>query len=427
MSAASCLLTEDHFLCSICLDVFIDPVTTPCGHNFCKKCITEHWNINISCKCPNCVKVFSPRPELRVNTLISEVVVQFRTSAQQKTNSRSRSQRNIRCHVCKDIELKALMFCLVFLVCAYILQVGFDHIRHNFEVELQQMIQKNQMKLNLIKHSVELSNKAADGEIADAVDVFTALKESIERSKAKLIETIEEKRRATETQAEGFIKVLEEEISELKQRKMEVEWHSVAHLEETLSKEMKKLLDKAELKRVQDYAVDVTLDPDTAHPQLILSHDLKQVKLGDVMNDLPDNAKRFTDWPCVLGKQSFSKGRFYYEVDIKDRGGLGVVRESIDRTSNFLEIIQGGAWMMRLFNERAYINVADSVVELSLKSDPEKVGVFVDYDEGLVSFYDVNTAALLHSFTGCSFPEKLYPYFQPFYSDDLIISPVIPQ
>ncbi|XP_056243697.1 E3 ubiquitin-protein ligase TRIM11-like [Seriola aureovittata] len=302
----------------------------------------------------------------------------------------SSSERKAQSDVCPGTRLMALMFCLVFLVCACMLQVVLDHKTHDVspkkefgekepklvstEAELQQMIQKNQLKLHLIKHSVELSNEVADGEIADAVEVFTALKESIERSEAKLIKMIKEKRRATETQAESFIEVLEEEISELKQRKMEVKLHSEAQLKETLGKEMKKLLHKAELMRVQDYAVDVTLDPDTAHPRLILSDDLKQVKHGDVMNDLPHNPKRFTDWPCVLGKQSFSKGRFYYEVDIKDRGGLGVVRESIDRTSSSLETIQGGAWMMRLFNERAYFNVADSVVKPSLKSNLRRWG-----------------------------------------------------
>uniref|UniRef100_A0A3Q4BUJ0 RING-type domain-containing protein n=1 Tax=Mola mola TaxID=94237 RepID=A0A3Q4BUJ0_MOLML len=64
MSAASCLRTEDQFLCSVCPDMFTDPVSTPLGHNFCKTCITEHLNINFSCRCPNCKKVFRTRPEL---------------------------------------------------------------------------------------------------------------------------------------------------------------------------------------------------------------------------------------------------------------------------------------------------------------------------------------------------------------------------
>ncbi|KAI3370847.1 hypothetical protein L3Q82_007133 [Scortum barcoo] len=188
MSAASCLLTEDQFLCSICLDVFTDPVSTPCGHNFCKTCITEHWNTNVLCQCPNCKKLFKTRPELQVNTFISEMAAQFRQSAQQKASSSSSEQQ----------------------------------VSKPGEVEIQQMIQKRRLKIEEIKQSVELSKEGADREIADGVQVFTALKESVERSQAELIHTIKEKQRKTEKQAEGFIKELEQEISELKKRSSEV-------------------------------------------------------------------------------------------------------------------------------------------------------------------------------------------------------------
>ncbi|TNN28042.1 Erythroid membrane-associated protein [Liparis tanakae] len=63
------------------------------------------------------------------------------------------------------------------------------------------------------------------------------------------------------------------------------------------------------------------------------------------------------------------------------------------------------------------------------QSRPQKVGVFVDYEEGLVSFYDVEAAALIFSFTGHSFKEKLFPFFRPRHnrggnnSFPLIISP----
>ncbi|XP_045898781.1 E3 ubiquitin-protein ligase TRIM21-like, partial [Micropterus dolomieu] len=312
----------------------------------------------------------------------------------------------------------------------------------------------------------------ADREIAGGVQVFSALKESVERSQAELIDTIKEKQRETEKQAEGFIKELEQEISELKKRSSEVEqlsrsedhlhllqslpslnaapptkdWTEVSvrppsyegtvgravnQLEETLSKQMKKLLE-AELKRVQQYAVDVTLDPDTAHPYLILSDDEKQVKCGDVKKNLPDNPERFDTCTCVLVKQSFSSGRFYYEVHVKGKTDwtLGVARESINRKGKIKASPQDGYWRLCLRNQNEYKALADPPVILSLKFLPEKVGVFVDYEEGLVSFYDVDAAALIYSFTGCCFTEKLYPYFSPCPNDGgknsapLIISPV---
>ncbi|XP_051236991.1 E3 ubiquitin-protein ligase TRIM21-like isoform X1 [Dicentrarchus labrax] len=543
MFAASCLLTEDQFLCSICLDVFTDPVTIPCGHNFCKTCITEHWNINVQCQCPNCKKVFNTRPELKVNTFISEMAAQFRQSAQQKASSSSSEQQvskpgEVPCDVCTGTKLKALKSCLVCLasycethlephltasrlqrhqlinpvenlegrmctkhdkllelfckteqMCVCMLCTVLDHKTHDVvplkeeyegkkaelgktEAEIQQMIQKRRLKIQEIKHSVELSKEGADREIADGVQVFTALKESVERSQVKLIDTIKEKQRKTEKQAEDFIKELEQEISELKKRSSEVDqlsqsedhlhllqsflsltaapttkdWTEVSvhppsyegtvrravnQLEETLSKQMKKLFE-VELKRVQQYAVDVTLDPDTAYPKLILSDDGKQVYCGDVKKNLPDNPERFNRFTNVLAKQSFSKGRFYYEVQVKGKTewDLGVARESINRKGIISLRPQNGYWTIWLRNKNDYKALAGPSVRLSLQSQPEKVGVFVDYEEGLVSFYDVDAAALIYSFTGCSFTEKLYPYFGPSInyggknSAPLIISPV---
>uniref|UniRef100_A0AAQ4Q6J0 B30.2/SPRY domain-containing protein n=1 Tax=Gasterosteus aculeatus aculeatus TaxID=481459 RepID=A0AAQ4Q6J0_GASAC len=71
-----------------------------------------------------------------------------------------------------------------------------------------------------------------------------------------------------------------------------------------------------ELKWVQQFAVDVTLDPDTVHPHLVLSADRKRVHHSDVRKTLPDNPKRFTKCVNVLGKQGFSSKRFYFEVQV---------------------------------------------------------------------------------------------------------------
>ncbi|XP_030266591.1 E3 ubiquitin-protein ligase TRIM21-like [Sparus aurata] len=539
MSAASCLLTEDQFLCSICQDVFTDPVAIPCGHNFCKTCITQHWDKN-ECQCPNCKKTFNTRPELQVNTFISEMAAQFRQSAQQKASSSSSEQQvskpgEVPCDVCTGTKLKALKSCLVCLasycethlephltksglkrhqlidpvenledrmctkhdkllelfcktdqMCVCMLCTYSDHKTHSVvplkeeyegkkaelgktDAEIQQRIQKRRLKIQEMKRSVELSKKDADREIAAGVQVFSALKESVERSQAELIDTIKEKQRETEKQAEGFIKELEQEISELEKRSSEVEqlsqsedhlhllqsfpslnaapptknWTGVSvrppsyegtvvravnQLEETLSKQTK----EAELKRVQQYAVDVTLDPDTAHPDLILSDDGKQVYDSDETKNLSDNPERFDYCVYVLANQSFSSGRFYYEVQVKEKTkwDLGVARESINRKGQITASPQNGYWTIWLWNNNEYKACADTEVSLSLKCQPEKMGVFVDYEEGLVSFYDVDAAALIYSFTGCCFTQKLYPLFSPCNNDGgknsapLIISPV---
>ncbi|XP_034080912.1 E3 ubiquitin-protein ligase TRIM39-like [Gymnodraco acuticeps] len=546
MAAASYLPSEDQFLCSICLDLFTDPVTIPCGHNFCKDCITEHWDTSDRCQCPMCQEAFNTRPDLRVNTFIYEMVAQFRQSAQQKASSSSSSEQqvfkpgDVFCDVCTETKLKALKSCLVCLTsycethlephltmsglkrhqlidpvenledrmcpkhdkplelfcktdqtCVCMLCTVSDHKMHDVvplkegyegqkaalgkkEARSEEMIRKKQLKIEEIKHSVDLSKKDADREIAEGVQVFSALKESVERNLNELIQTIEGKQNMRMKRAEDFIKELEQEISQLKKRSAKVEqlsrsedhlhllqgvqslniqhpsptkdWtkvsippssyegtvvRAVVQLEEPLSQEMKKLLE-AELKRVQKYAVDVTLDPDTAYPRLILSDDGKQVSDGDVIKNLPDNPERISKTSCVLGKQSFSSGRFYFEVQVKGKTDwdLGVARGSIDRKEAIQLSPQGGFWTLWLSNGNEYNAIAGPSVLLSLKSRPKKVGVFVDYEEGLVSFYDVDAVALIYSFTGCSFNEKIYPFFYPGAkcgrknSAPLIISPV---
>uniref|UniRef100_A0A673MWF6 B30.2/SPRY domain-containing protein n=1 Tax=Sinocyclocheilus rhinocerous TaxID=307959 RepID=A0A673MWF6_9TELE len=180
------------------------------------------------------------------------------------------------------------------------------------------------------------------------------------------------------------------------------------------------------------HAVDVTLDPDTAHPNLILSDDGKQVSFGDIKREVPDNPERFDQCVIVMGKEGFSAGSFYFEVQVKRKTewDLGVARESDIRKGDITLRPQNGYWAIWPRNGNEYEALANSPVLLSLRVKPQKVGVFVDYEEGLVSFYDVEARSHIYSFTDQTFTAKLYPYFSPLTSEDgtnsspLIILPV---
>uniref|UniRef100_A0A8C1KGV7 E3 ubiquitin-protein ligase TRIM39-like n=1 Tax=Cyprinus carpio TaxID=7962 RepID=A0A8C1KGV7_CYPCA len=368
-------LTEE-LQCSICLDVFTDPVSTPCGHNFCKTCLKKCWDNSQTFSCPYCKETFSQRPDLKINTTLREV------------------QRN------------------------------------------------------------------TEEEKAACVEFFTDLIRSIERYQTELLEMMEEQQKAAEKQEKELIEELELEITELKKRNTELEQlsHTEDHLHllqymtlsphismktrvslETLRRALTQLqhtldekLTKTELKRMQQYAVDVTLDPDTAHPELILSEDRKQVKYGGVSQDVPDNPERFDSCVCVLGKEGFSLGRFYFEVQVKEstEWDLGVARESINRKGEISLSPSDGYWTVVLRNEDKYAAYDDPTVSLYVRVIPQRVGVFVDYEEGLVSFYDVESSSHIYSFTGQSFTDKLYPFLGPALniegenSAPLIITPV---
>ncbi|XP_060729560.1 E3 ubiquitin/ISG15 ligase TRIM25-like [Tachysurus vachellii] len=102
---SSSVLSEDLLRCSICLDVFTDPVSTPCGHNFCKSCLTHCWYKSQHCLCPLCKQKLTKRPELKINTTLREVADHFK----KKSGS---DKPEVLCDSCNGKKLKALKSCL---------------------------------------------------------------------------------------------------------------------------------------------------------------------------------------------------------------------------------------------------------------------------------------------------------------------------
>lgn len=109
-------LDEYPFRCSVCLELFTDPVSTPCGHNFCKFCIEKYWDSTELCSCPLCKETFYKRPELRINISFREVVNHFKNTNEVKV-TRGEAQEakagEVACDVCAGVKLKAMKSCLV--------------------------------------------------------------------------------------------------------------------------------------------------------------------------------------------------------------------------------------------------------------------------------------------------------------------------
>ncbi|KAK0149237.1 E3 ubiquitin/ISG15 ligase TRIM25 [Merluccius polli] len=296
MASANTSWSEDNFSCSICLDVFNSPVTTSCGHNFCRTCITTFWDDKVQYKCPVCNELFHTRPDLRVNTFISEMVDQFRRSVRVKEQP-SVEPGEVPCDVCTGTQLKAVKSCLVCFmsychthlephqrvarlkkhelvepmdgledrmckkhdrllelfcqtdqVCVCLVCMA-DHKSHpvvplkeeyevktaqlgKIESEVQQMIQERQQKLQKIKDTVKRSKADADREIAEGEQVLTDLIRCIEKQRDDFNQTVKEELESTEKQAEGLIKELEQEIKDLTNRSSEVK--QLTHTEDHL-------------------------------------------------------------------------------------------------------------------------------------------------------------------------------------------------
>ncbi|XP_036404162.1 butyrophilin subfamily 2 member A2-like [Megalops cyprinoides] len=185
---------------------------------------------------------------------------------------------------------------------------------------------------------------------------------------------------------------------------------------------------KSEWKGIQMNAVDVTLDPDSAHPELILSEDGKSVERGETRQDYPDTAKRFERWFAVVGRQGFDSGKHYWEVYIRDEKNagaqwrLGVVCESAERKGAVTVNPKFGYWLLESSKHFKALSVPETVI--SLRPVPQRVGLYLDYEGGQLSFYGVEDRRHLHTFRH-KFTERLYPLFYS-QTNDVIIEIVSP-
>lgn len=313
--------------------------------------------------------------------------------------------------------------------------------------EMEQMIHDRRMKMEEIRRSAAVSRISAERYISESERTFQVLLQTLRRSQNELMADLKEKQKTTQRQADAFIQELEQEIQQLAKTSQEAappsaptgswqplpripatrDWAEVSvppppygrtvastlrDLEKRLSKEKEQLVAWSKLIRAQEYFRDVTLDPDTANPFLVLSDDRKRVHCGSVPQNLAHHPRRFQTACNVLGWPGCSSGRFYFQVQVGALASwdVGVARESAPRSGSITTGPQNGFWTIGLRDGTEYKAPG---LELRPKEPPRKVGVLVDYEEGRVAFFDVDSAHLLHQFTQCCFSEQLLPFFSP--------------
>uniref|UniRef100_UPI0037E98072 E3 ubiquitin-protein ligase TRIM39 n=1 Tax=Semicossyphus pulcher TaxID=241346 RepID=UPI0037E98072 len=160
-------------------------------------------------------------------------------------------------------------------------------------------------------------------------------------------------------------------------------------------------------------AADVILDPKTNYPWLQLSDDQRMVQEAHTEVELPYSPQRFDSWPCVLGWEGYSSGRHYWEVDIANNGywRIGMATADSKREGHFPMYPKQGFWSLWRSTNKFY---ACTKPETALPNGlvPRRMGIYLDYEEGQISFYNAVTKNHIYTFTG-SFRGKLYPLFAP--------------
>ncbi|MGH0179171.1 UNVERIFIED_CONTAM: hypothetical protein FKN15_000588 [Acipenser sinensis] len=201
---------------------------------------------------------------------------------------------------------------------------------------------------------------------------------------------------------------------------------SALQISEQEADEITCLIRHGEEKRVLEtrvhISVAVTLDPDTAHRHLTVSKDGKRVRNDYNDKNVTDTERRFDHNPFVLGREGFTSGRHYWEVEVgkRDNWKVGVVSESAKRKERFELSPKEGYWVLQFLNGHDLSALTDPETPLKVLP-PLKVGVHLDYEEGKLSFYRLEDRCVIYTFLG-KFSGKLFPLFDPGHDgEDLVI------
>ncbi|XP_073168321.1 butyrophilin subfamily 1 member A1-like [Lepidochelys kempii] len=180
-----------------------------------------------------------------------------------------------------------------------------------------------------------------------------------------------------------------------------------------VEKEKEKYLAGFVLRKARRFAVNVTLDQETAHPELWVSKNLKSVKCADITGEQPKDLDIADSYRCVLGSERFNSGRHYWEVELKNKTmwHLGVSSESENRERYKSIAPEDGYWAIRLWNGE-YKALSTPQTTITVETKPTRVGIFLDYEAGELSFYNLSDDSHIYTFR-YSFPGTLRPFFSP--------------
>ncbi|XP_055553891.1 tripartite motif-containing protein 10-like isoform X8 [Falco cherrug] len=202
---------------------------------------------------------------------------------------------------------------------------------------------------------------------------------------------------------------IDELSAEIEKRNRKID-ELTAELEEYKAK-MRKCI--KEHRKEEEKMASVTLDPETAHPRLILSKDQKSVRWEYMLQESPDSPERFDADPCVLGCEAFTSGRHYWVVDLAEGQycAVGVSKESLRRKGPINFNPEEGIWAVQQwgFKNRA---LTSPPTLLNLPRVPRKIRISLDYEWGEVAFFDVENKIPIFTFPSASFAgERIRPWF----------------
>ncbi|XP_053090319.1 E3 ubiquitin-protein ligase TRIM35-like isoform X2 [Pangasianodon hypophthalmus] len=363
--------SEEDLSCPVCCEIFKDPVVLLCSHSVCKVCLQQFWETKGSRECPVCRRKSSldlPPTNLALKNLCE-------TFLQERSQSSSSASET----VCSLHSEKLKLFCLddqqpVCLVC----RDSRKHTNHKFcpideaatdcKEELKTALKPLQEKLKIFKdcklnwsQTAEHIKIQAQHSERQIKEVFEKLHQFLRDEEAARIAALREEEEQKSQMMKEKIEKLSRDISSLSDtiRAIEEEMRAedvsfLQNYKDTVKRAQCTLQHPEELsgalihvakhlsnlkfrvwEKMQDAVqyTPVTLDPNTVHPELIVSDDLTSVRRSDEEQKLPDNPERFDKYCCILGSEGFNSGTHCWDVEVGDctHWIVGVMTESAKR------------------------------------------------------------------------------------------------
>uniref|UniRef100_A0A8C0IW85 RING-type E3 ubiquitin transferase n=1 Tax=Chelonoidis abingdonii TaxID=106734 RepID=A0A8C0IW85_CHEAB len=428
---------QEEVTCPICLEYFTEPVTLECGHNFCRACIGQCWEgSHTAASCPQCRETVQRRNLRRNRQLANVLEIAKRLSLQAAKGAGGDG-------VCERHQEALKLFCEddqtpICVIC----RESQDHRAHTvvpIEEAVQEYKEKIQVHLKALREEQEnpfpiFLQKQTQTERRKIVSEFQQLPQFLEEQERLLLAQLEKlDEEIVRFQNENVSKLsqrishLSELVSELEEKcqKPASEFLQVrlsekrrCRLPEKISPELEEQVSGFSQKTIvllealRKFKANVTLDPDTAHPQLVLSGDRKSVRWGHIRQDLPNNPERFDPEPCVLGSERFTSGRHCWEVVVGDGPywAAGVARESVSRKGGISHSPEGGIWAVER-DWSQFRALTSPATLLPLSRVPSRIRVCLDCYQGQVTFIDADDEVPIFTFPLGSVPgERIRPW-----------------
>lgn len=439
--ASSASQSEVDCTCPVCCDIFTDPVLLLCGHSFCKDCLQQWWRQSGEQTCPVCKEIF-PMAQPPRNLALRDLSDTLRRERSQRANSGSeemcslhgerlklfcQDDQQLICVICRDSQKHKKHNCFPISEAAEALRaelklktqhlktklgsfqahkLNYDNMAGHIKLQAQQTektIKEEFLKLYQFLRAEEAARiDAVRKEATLKSEVMNIRIDNLTAEISLLEDSIRTTERAMMAEDISFMLNVRSTMMRSKCNLPDPETPSGALMDE--AKHLGNLLFTVwrKMKDIIQYT-PVTLDPNTGGSILTISEHMTRLTESNNSHPLPRNPERRQNSE-VLGSEGFSSGKHSWDVEVGDWWAVGVAA----RTKNpkgFWGIVTHGVDVLLQYIEEDYDR-------LDLEGTmPQKIRVHLDYDQGILSFFDLDRKRPVHTIK-YTFTETVSPCFR---------------